>query len=41
MIDGLKKDKLRLELLRDKIKRYYDHEFVSSFTLFPPKPKRK
>ena len=41
MIDGLKKDKLRLEQFRDKIKRYYDHEFESTFTLFPPKPKRK
>ena len=41
MIDGLKKDKLRLEQLRDNIKRYYDEEFVSSFTLFPPKPRRQ
>ena len=36
MIEGLRKDKLELEWVRDQVKRFFDHDFERTFTLFPP-----
>ena len=38
--EGLKKDKLELEGLRDQLKKFFDHEYKRTFILFPPMVKR-
>jgi hypothetical protein len=38
--EGLMKDKLELEALRDKLKKFFDHEYKRTFILFPPMVKR-
>jgi len=40
MFEGVMKDKLELEALRDKLKKYFDHEYKRTFILFPPMVKR-
>jgi hypothetical protein len=34
--EGLKKDKLELEGLRNQLKKFFDHEYKRTFILFPP-----
>jgi hypothetical protein len=38
--EGLKKDKLELEGLRNQLKKFFDHEYKRTFILFPPMVKR-
>jgi hypothetical protein len=40
LFEGVKKDKLELEALRDQLKRFFDHEYKRTFILFPPILKR-
>ena len=40
VVEGLKKDKLELEALRDQLKRFFDHDYKRNFILFPPIVKR-
>jgi hypothetical protein len=40
MFEGLMKDKLELEALRDKLKKFFDHEYKRTFILFPPMVKK-
>jgi hypothetical protein len=40
MFEGLMKEKLELEALRDKLKKFFDHEYKRTFILFPPMVKK-
>ena len=40
MFEGVMKDKLELEALRDKLKRFFDHDYKRTFILFPPMVKK-
>jgi hypothetical protein len=36
IIEGLRKDKLELEGVRDHVEQFFDHDYEMTFTIFPP-----
>jgi hypothetical protein len=36
IIEGLRKDKLELEGVRDHVEHFFDHDYEMTFTIFPP-----